>query len=126
MTLKEIARLSAEFRRAGYTFAEIGDLFDCDATLIRRLIKGTAIEQAHQANYLTPAAVAKMLGIGVKKVRKLVANGALRASNVSESRRPRLVIRREDVDAFLAKRQVEPRQPRARRRSRLVTKSERY
>jgi excisionase family DNA binding protein len=126
VNLKESARLSAEFRRAGYTFAEIGELFDCDATLIRRLIKSTATEDSHQINYLTPAAVAKMLGIGVKKVRKLAATGALRASNVSESRRPRLVIRREDVDAFLAKRQVEPLQQRVRRRPRLITKSERY
>jgi excisionase family DNA binding protein len=126
MTLKEITRLSAEFRRAGYTFAEIGELFDCDATLIRRLIKGTATEEAHQANYLTPAAVAKMLGIGVKKVRRLVATGALRASNVSDSRRPRLVIRREDIDAFLANRQVQPPQPRVRRRPQLVTKSKRF
>jgi hypothetical protein len=68
------------------------------------------------SDYLQPADVAAILAVSPKKVRAWIRSGALRASNLNDARRPRWIIRRDDLDAFVQARRVEPQQPTTRRR----------
>ena len=60
--------------------------------------------------YQTPPEVARLLHIRVDKVRAWITRGELVASDVSErvGGRPRYRIARDDLDAFLERRQVRP------------------
>ena len=52
--------------------------------------------------HITPRMVAEQLGVGVEPVLTWIHEGQLKASNVSNSKsRPRWLIAREDVVAFL-------------------------
>jgi excisionase family DNA binding protein len=68
--------------------------------------------------FLTPPAVAEMLGISAEKVLTWVRNGDLRAVNVATrlGGRPLWRIRRTDLEAFLAARENPPRVERSPRR----------
>jgi hypothetical protein len=69
------------------------------------------------SDYLQPADVAAILAVSPKKVRLWIRTGALKASNLNDNRRPRWIIRRDDLDEFVQARQVEPQQrPTTRRR----------
>lgn len=69
-------------------------------------------------SFLTPPAVAKMLGISAEKVHTWIRNGDLRAVNVTTKLggRARWRIRRTDLEAFLAMRENPPRVVRPSRR----------
>jgi len=58
--------------------------------------------------YLTPPEVAKLLRVRIDKVRGWIRRGELAAVDVSETigGRPRYRIARDDLDAFLRRRQV--------------------
>jgi excisionase family DNA binding protein len=69
--------------------------------------------------FLKPREIAAALGVDRKRVSAWIKRGELPATLVSSdpnSLRPQYRIRREDLDAFLAARQVRP--PRARRQRR--------
>jgi excisionase family DNA binding protein len=62
--------------------------------------------------------VADSLGVSARTVQQWISDGELRAVNVSRSRssrKPRLRIRQEDLDAFIAGRAVGSDPPRPRR-----------
>lgn len=63
--------------------------------------------------YLTPPEVAKRLRVSVAKVRHWIASGALRATNVSQSREPRWRVRAEWLETFERSRtpDVTPKRP---------------
>ncbi len=69
--------------------------------------------------YLTPPAVAELLGVDVHKVLIWIKCGQLRAVNVGDGpQRPRFRISPADLAAFEAARTVQPPMPRIRRRRR--------
>ncbi|HQU43785.1 MAG TPA: helix-turn-helix domain-containing protein [Pirellulales bacterium] len=71
-----------------------------------------------QPAFLTPPAVARLLGINVAKVLTWIRNGDLRAVNVATrlGGRARWRIRRADLEAFLVSRENRPRVVRPPRR----------
>lgn len=60
--------------------------------------------------WLTPPAIARELAIRESKVAQWIRSGELTAVNVAETNggRPRWRIRRDDLDAFLLRRQSQP------------------
>jgi excisionase family DNA binding protein len=68
--------------------------------------------------FLTPPAVARLLGITDEKVLTWIRSGELRASNIATrpTTRPRYTILRDALEAFLAARQPQPPTPRPPRR----------
>lgn len=73
-----------------------------------------------QSAWLTPPQIAKELRIRESKVAAWIRSGELIAVDVSERRagRPRWRIRRDDLDAFLGRRQSQPPSPKPIRRRR--------
>lgn len=76
-------------------------------------------------DYLQPADVARLLAVSQKKVLKWIRSGALRAANLNDNRRPRWIIRGDDLDAFVRSRQPEPSRA-AMPVRRIVTQSKRF
>ena len=66
--------------------------------------------------FLSPPAVARILGVSPDKILKWIADGALRAVNVSSADRPRWRIDPEDARSFLRNRSNQTRLTRRRRR----------
>lgn len=68
--------------------------------------------------YLTPPAVAALLGVQPAKVRRWIASGELSAANLAEraSGRPRFRVSRQALDDFLASRTPSAPKPRKRRK----------
>lgn len=63
--------------------------------------------------FLTPPEVAKILRVSHEKILGWIRNGCLKAINVSNGFRPRYRVSREDLDNFIACREVHPPPPRA-------------
>ena len=64
------------------------------------------------SEFLTTGEVAKITGFSILKVRMLVEQGKLPATNTSCGTRPRWTIRREDLEAFLSPTNVRSESPR--------------
>lgn len=65
----------------------------------------------HSSAYMTPQAVAELLGLDDKKVLGWIADGSLPAFNVAKStrgERPRWRIAKDDLQNFLAARRSSP------------------
>jgi len=60
------------------------------------------------AEFLTPPELARLLRCRESKVLAWIRSGRLRACNLSDGRRPRYRVRREDLDQFLAGESVVP------------------
>lgn len=121
MTTDEETQLMRGFRKEGYTYADIAWLFAVDRAAVRRRL---SIRNAG-AGFLQPGDVAELLSISPKKVRSLIRSGAIRASNLNDARRPRFVVRGEDLDAFVKSRQVDA-APATRRRPAAGSSFKRY
>ena len=52
--------------------------------------------------WLTPPEIAELLRVNPDKVRGWIADGHLRAVNISDGSRPRYRVSQDDLDAFLA------------------------
>lgn len=69
-----------------------------------------------EKTHLTPPQVATQLGCAVDTVLRFIHSGALRASNLGQSIRPRWRIARADLEAFLdARSNQKPPSPQRRR-----------
>lgn len=77
------------------------------------------------SDYLQPADVAKLLAVSPRKVRSWCQSGALKAANVNDAQRPRWIILKEDLDAFLRARQQQSK-PKVTRRKSIATRYDRY
>ncbi|MBR9800290.1 helix-turn-helix domain-containing protein [bacterium] len=53
---------------------------------------------------LSPVECARYMGVNRELILRWIHHGKLHASNISEGKRPRWKIRREDIEAFLAER----------------------
>lgn len=51
--------------------------------------------------FLTPPRIARMVGVGADKVSAWIAAGELKATNVSQSSRPRWKVHPDDLQRFL-------------------------
>lgn len=72
---------------------------------------------------LTPPQIAKRLGVAPDKVRLWIAKGELRATNLVARhglQRPRWRVAEADLEAFMRRREAEPRIERSHRRPRPV------
>lgn len=111
----------------------IGSLFrDAAERLERRL---TAVEKkskgrtAASSTKLTPPQAAKRLKVSADKVRKWIADGELKASDVAKSgaTRPRWLVDEKDLENFLQRRQPMPPAPvKQRKRRRRGRKAKNY
>ena len=68
--------------------------------------------------WIRPPAIARELHIRASKTIRWIESGDLPAINLSDGSRPRYLVRREDLDEFLRRRQVKPPPPPARRQRR--------
>lgn len=112
------ASLARDFRAAGLPYREIALLLGTNLPAVRKWLC-----DPQQAAYLQPDDVARLLAVSPKKVRAFIQSGELRASNVSNSARPRFIVRREDFDAFLESRAVNVAPP-VKRRFKIVRRPE--
>lgn len=73
--------------------------------------------------FFTPPEIAALLGVNSTKVLGWCRSGELRSANVSNGRRPRYRIHRDDLQAFLASRSSTPeprRKPRRRQSEHVI------
>ena len=68
--------------------------------------------------FLTPPEIAKLLRVSPEKALGWIRSGELKAVNVGNGFRPRFRVSRENLDAFLKAREVQPPPERTRRQRR--------
>lgn len=72
--------------------------------------------EERQSRYLIPREIATRLRVSPEKVLGWIRRGELCAINVSNATRPRYRIDKDDLEAFLRRREVQPPLPRRRRK----------
>jgi excisionase family DNA binding protein len=91
----------------GFTVAELATGFNISPATVRRILDGPKPPPPIDAPTYTVPQLARLLRVSPGKVRTWIRSGTLAASNVGTTR-PRFVVTKDALDAFLKARQPEP------------------